>query len=290
MAKPLPRDPVSVVVPFLGGEDEARAMLGRLLRLRTRSGDELIVADNTPGGIVAPLANERARVVAAADRRSASHARNLGARTASAEWLLFIDADCAPPEDLLDRYFAEVPGPRCAIVAGEIEGMPHQDALVARWSRSRRGSWVRHHLSSGPHPAGITANLLVRRSAFDDLGGFRIGGGGDLDLCWRAQDSGWELVYRADVIVRHRDRETLAGLVDQAISYGSDQRRLRRMHGPTVQRLPLLRLIAWSLAGAVAWTARGRFEQARFKLVDALWFGALGLGQLTGGPRERRAD
>jgi GT2 family glycosyltransferase len=284
------RDTISVVVPFLGDPAEADAMLEMLSGLRAGPQDELIVADNTPEGLVAARAGERTTVVAAADRRSASHARNLGARAARGVWLLFIDADCEPPPDLLDRYFVEPPGPRAGIVAGEIEGAPDQEALLARWARSRRGQWVSHHLANGPLPAGVTANMLVRRSVFEQLDGFRIGGGGDLDLSWRAQEAGWELEYRPGVVVRHRDRETLAALADQAISYGGHQRRLRELHGPVVPRPPLLRPLGRSLAGAVAWTATGKFERARFKLIDGAWACLFWWGHLTGGPRARRAD
>jgi mycofactocin glycosyltransferase len=284
------REPVSVVVPFLGDADEATAMLDMLAGMRTAAGDELIVADNTPDGIVAPLAGTRVTVVAVADRRSASHARNLGAEAATGEWLLFIDADCESPSDLLEAYFVVPPGPRCGIVAGEIEGMAEQDAALARWARSRRGQWVSHHLATGPHPAGVTANMLVRRTAFEELGGFRIGGGGDLDLSWRAQEAGWELAYRPDVAVRHRDRETFAELADQAISYGGHQARLRELHGDSVPRAPLLRPLGRSLAGAVTWSVAGQFERARFKLIDGAWACLFWWGQLTGGPKARRAD
>jgi GT2 family glycosyltransferase len=284
------RERISVVLPFLGDAGEARALLERLTTLRVTHGDELIVADNTPDGVVAPLAHGSVTVTAASDRRSASHARNIGARSAVGKWLLFLDADCVPPADLLDRYFVHPPGAGTAIVAGEIEGEPDQDALLARWARSRRGQWVRHHLANGPLPAGVTANMLVRRSVFEQLGGFRIGGGGDLDLSWRAQKAGWELEYRPDVVVRHRDRETFAALADQAISYGGHQRRLRELHGRVVPRPPLLRPLGRSLAGAVAWTATGKFERARFKLIDGVWACLFWWGHLAGGPRGRRAD
>ncbi|MDP9293112.1 MAG: glycosyltransferase, partial [Actinomycetota bacterium] len=115
--------------------------------LDRRPGDELIIADNTSEGIVPGVVDGRVEVVPAAGRRSASYARNAGAARATNEWLLFIDADCVPPAGLLDQYFAAPPGPRCGVVAGEVAGAPDQDALLARWTRSRRGLWVRHHLS-----------------------------------------------------------------------------------------------------------------------------------------------
>ncbi len=281
---------MSVVVPFLGDAAEASAMLATLKRIELSAADELIIADNTPDGVVIGLADAPVRVVEASDRRSASHARNAGAAAAGGEWLLFCDADCVPPSDLLDAYFRQPPDDGCAIVAGEVVGLEEQDDSLARWARSRRGRWVEHHLSHRPYPAGVTANLMVRRSAFAQLGGFRIGGGGDLDLCWRAQQAGWGFAYRADVIVRHRDRERLRELADQAIAYGGHQRRLRDLYGSVVPREPLLVPIARSLGGAVAWTARGRLEQARFKLIDGGWACLQRWGWLTRGERARRAD
>lgn len=283
---------MSVVVPFLGDAGEARALLQTLARLRTAAGDALIVADNTPDGVVASLAGESTGVivVSAADRRSASHARNLGAGAATGEWLLFIDADCDPPADLIDGYFADPLPDGCGIVAGEIEGAADQPAFLARWARSRRGSWVSHHLDWGPHPAGVTANLLVRRSAFEELGGFRIGGGGDLDLSWRAQEAGWGFAYRPEVVIRHRDRETLRELASQAVAYGGHQRHLRDLHGPSVPRATVLGELVRSLGGAAVWTARGRFEPAGFKLVDGCWAALFWWGWLTRGARARKAD
>ncbi len=278
------------MVPFLGDAVAARALLGRLAALELGPADELIVADNTPGRIVDGLATEPVRVAPAADRRSASYARNAGAASAAGEWLLFTDADCVLPADLLQRYFEPAPGPGCAIVAGEVVGDPAQGATAARWARERRGAWVAHHQSWGLGPAGVTANLLVRREAFERLGGFRIGGGGDLDLCWRARAAGWELAYRPAVAIRHRDRETLAGLAGQAIAYGGHQRRLRELHGPAVPRPALARPLARALGGAAVWTARGERERAAFKLIDGLWAALVGWGWLSRGAGARAAD
>jgi len=46
------------------------------------------------------------RVLAAPSPRSSYHARNVGARAARGEWLVFLDADVAPAPELLDAYFA----------------------------------------------------------------------------------------------------------------------------------------------------------------------------------------
>jgi GT2 family glycosyltransferase len=279
-----------VVVPFLGDEAEGRRLLDRLAALELRAGDELIVADNTPDAVLAPLAGEAVMVIAAGERRSASHARNLGAARASNEWLLFLDADCVPPPGLLDDYFATGPGERCAILAGEIVGDPAQRGALARWARSRRGHWIAGLLADGRRPAAVTANMLVRRAAFDEVGGFEPGGGGDFDLSWRLQDGGWGLELRPRALVLHRDRETLRGVAEQARSYGSHLRHLRSRHRSGVARATLLAPLARSLGGAAVWLLRGERERARFSLVDGYYAACAWLGQLAGPPRHRDAD
>jgi GT2 family glycosyltransferase len=284
------RPNVSVVLPFLGTLAEAGEVVESLEGLPDEPGVELIVADNTPEGLVKRVATKRIRVVDASDRRSASNARNAGASQATSEWLLFVDADCELPADLVDRYFSKGVDDRTGVVAGEIVGSRKQDAFLAQWARSRRGAWTRHHLETGPHPGGITANLLVRRQVWEELGGFRIGGGGDLDLSWRAQDAGWGFEYRPDVVVQHRDRESLRELVTQAISYGSHGRYLQAIHGPSVARAKLWAPLGRAVGGIPVWLLRGDPKHAAFSAVDALWAVAFWLGDMTAGRGVRRAD
>jgi GT2 family glycosyltransferase len=273
------RPAVSVIVPFLGDAAAAAATLDRLAALEARPGDELIVADNTAAGEMPE--RDGVTVVRAGERRSSYFARNAGAATASAPWLLFLDADCRPTADLIERLFDPEPEPRCAIVAGEVVGDPSQSALTARWARSRRQLIASHHLDAGPAPAGVTANLLVRRDAFEAVGGFDAGvrSTADLDVCWRIQErDGWTLEYRPGAVVLHRDPERLHQVVRQAARYGAGRRWLARNHGDALAPPPLGVPLARALGGALAWTLALRFERAAFKLLDgasaaAMWWG-----------------
>jgi GT2 family glycosyltransferase len=284
------RPTVSVVLPFLGDAAAAREVVARLGGLRTSDGDELIVADNTSDGVVEAAADTAVRVVRAAERRSASYARNAAAATASGEWLLFLDADCLFGPDLLDAFFKPPPDERCGIVAGEIVGDPEQTGTLARWSRSRRGRWVERLLAGGMRPAGVTANLLVRREAFETAAGFRLGGGADFDLSWRLQDAGWELEHRPRALVRHRDRETLREVGEQARAYGSHVRNLRRLHGADALPPVALRSAPRALGAAAIWRLRGQRGRARLALVDAFYFANAWAGAHGAGPRRRSGD
>jgi len=280
------RPGVSVVVPFRGSTAHAEQTLGAFGRLRLADHDELIVADNTPGGVMAERGGAGIRVVTAPGRRSAFHARNAGAAVASGAWLLFTDADCVPEPDLLERLWDPAPEAGTAVVAGEARGIDAQRALLARWSRSRRGLIASHQLTLGPRPAGTTANLLVRRDAFEAVGGFcEVRSDADVELCWRIQEGGLKLEYRPGAVVGHRDPEDLGGVVRQAAGYGAGRRWLRSSYGPAVPAPRLLRPLGRAVAGTAAWTLLLRFERAAFKLVDGLVATAIWLGYRIGDNR-----
>jgi GT2 family glycosyltransferase len=280
------RPPVSVVVPFLGSPEEGEELALALRALRVRDGDEVIVVDNgaqatLPGG-----------AVHAPEQASSYYARNAGADRASGEWLLFLDADCRPRPTLIDDYFAERIDERCGAIAGRVMAAPGQDALVARYARSRGHLSQAAHMRDDHLPYGITANLLVRRAAFDELGGFQEGlrSGGDADLCWRLQDAGWTIAYREPAAVEHLHRESVAALGRQAARYSAAIAWMERHRPGSSPRPRVARRLARAAAGAVAWTAVGRFERAAFKVLDGVVVVADGAGWLFSNAAPQRGE
>jgi hypothetical protein len=279
------RPPVSVIVPFLGSASEAHDVAAALGRLETRAGDELIVANNGAAvgtEVPAELVEAGLLVVAAGALRSSYYARNVAAATAANEWLLFLDADCRPSATLLDDYFAEPLGERCGIGAGEIVAAPEQSSLPARHARARGHLGVADHLDKGPHPAGPTANLLVRRAVWEELGGFcEVRSGADLEFCWRAAERGWELAYRPGAEVEHLHAETLRAMLRKGRRYGPGQlwahRRFPSFHSPPDVLYHLVRAIV----GVPLWILTGRLERGAFKAIDLLWHIAYAWGYWT---------
>src|SRR5258705_6397368 len=166
------RPGVSVVLPFHGDAADAAELVKQLSALQLRSGDELLVVDNTEDGVFA--ARDRSGPVQAVEspvKRSAYAARNVGAERARNAWLLFVDADCRLPPDLLDRYFQPPPPARAGAVAGQIVGARDQPGFVPAYMRSRNHlnqEVLRDHLF---RPMAVTANLLVRRAACEAVRG-----------------------------------------------------------------------------------------------------------------------
>jgi hypothetical protein len=126
------------------------------------------------------------------------------------------------------------------------------------------------HSSAGAGAA--TGNLLVRRSAFEGIGGFADGirSGGDVDLCWRLQDAGWELDRQPAATVEHHHRDDLASFLGMVARYGAGSSWLNERRPGAAPRWPLVHGLigsAWDIAG---YLARGRLEPAAFRAIDGL--------------------
>jgi GT2 family glycosyltransferase len=270
-ATPSARPAVSVVLPFAGNEAAAAKAVDALLAIERHAGDEIIVVDNS--GTKSVHNPEGIRVLTADAERSAYYSRNVGADAASNSWLLFVDADCRPYPDILDRYFDEPLPDDIGACIGEVVGDPDQNALVARYARKRGHLTQYVHWASQFRPWGITANLLVRREAWESVGGFLEGirSAGDTEFSWRLQDAGWALAYRPDAIVEHHHRDSLRRLSRQAARYGAGKAWILRRYPGSFSSRGFLHEMARSAAGVVVWTVTGRFERAAFKALDALY-------------------
>jgi hypothetical protein len=285
------RPAVSVVMPFAGDQASARAALRALLALETRAGDQLILADNSGE---APCA-EGVEVVRASSERSPAHARNVGGGRARGDWILFLDADCRAPSRLIDNYFVEPIELDVGALAGDVVPTADGATLAAHYGAARSFLSQETHFAHPFLPRAVAANLLVRRAAFEQVGGFYEGvrAAEDTDFSWRIQRAGWRLERRPQARVEHRYRQTLTELRRQWRGYAAGRAWLgRRYEG--FEPEPALRRAggrAWRVVrsgrakrlsaatdGSGDASPEGRMQRGRYRLLDAL----LGVEELAG--------
>ena len=206
------------------------------------AGREVVVIDNGPEPETEAVVRAFAGVTYVAEPRpSLSRARNTGIAAASGDVVAFVDDDVRPEPGWLDPLVRGFEDDGVAVVCGLVLPMElATDAQVAFQTQLGFGGMKAAPLKfdaafAGGFPRGVPiwnigagANMAVRRSAAEALGGFdeRIGPGaaggcGDDSEFWhRALFAGYTARYEPLSVVRHLHRRDWASLERQAHGYG----------------------------------------------------------------------
>jgi GT2 family glycosyltransferase len=264
------RPAVSVVVPFAGRRADAERVIEMLRGLNRKAADELILVDNSGA---APRTVTDVQVVPATRERSASHARNVGAGAAGCDWILFLDSDVHPPAGLIEDFFAAPIADDVGAVTGDIHGIADTRTLAARYGTARNFLGQRSHVNNPLRPRASSANLLVRRVAFEQVGGYTEGiwAAEDTDFTWRLQAVGWKLAFNPDAVVGHAYRRTLPELGRQWRGYAAGARWLSERYpdfkpDPGLNRGVRLVLKRFGIGPGVAFRADGRSSASSAEL------------------------
>jgi glycosyltransferase involved in cell wall biosynthesis len=227
--------------------------------LALRPGDSLLVADNSKDAELPSSSDERPAVLLAPGLATPGFARNRGAACGSGEWIVFLDADVEPAPDLVDRYFQPEPGARTALIGGGVidEQVPADAPVAARYAYLRGAMSQNDTFRFGAWGYPKSANVACRRTAFEQVGGFRetIRAAEDADFTYRLRAAGWEVERREDAAVTHLSRATVWELIKQKARWGAGGAWLNRTYPGSV---PLA-----SGTGAVGWAVGATLSEVR---------------------------
>jgi glycosyltransferase involved in cell wall biosynthesis len=164
---------ISVIIPAHNAGPTLDRALQAVCAQELTEPFEVIVVDDGSRDETAAIAEsfgERVRLVRNRGKRGAGSARNAGVEVAKAPVLVFTDADCYPAPGWLERALAAVRS------SDLVQGAVHPDPAAKRTPFDRTLSVERDR---GFYQ---TANLIVRREAFEAAGGFRD---------WALESSRW---------------------------------------------------------------------------------------------------
>ena len=243
---------VTVVIP---AHNERHVDLQVLVSSLHDAAKVIVVDDGSPLEL-APL--DGALVVRRERSGGPAAARNTGAALVDTEFILFVDADTHWKDDAV-VMFGHFADSRVAAVAPRVCSVDGPSLL-------ERYETAESPLDLGTEPARVRPNtrvsyvpaaaLAVRRSTFEQLGGFdeSFRYGEDVDFVWRAVEAGHVVRYEPLAEVTHRPRGSFEAWVRQRVGYGSAAASLAARHRGAVTPLKINR---WS-AGAWALVAWGR--------------------------------
>ncbi|MTI02418.1 glycosyltransferase [Roseibium sp. RKSG952] len=214
----------------------------RSLHQQNRAPSEVILVDDGSTDETVKLAIEAfpgLRVITSATR-SISKNRNVGWRSASTEFVAFLDADCEAPAHWLENLLNAATRLDVAAVGGgnapPAGQSAHYDALAIMLSSyvgSRGSLQGQIPMSEATVPHIPTLNVLYKREALERAGGFdprfaRMGE--DEDFSRRLRDMGQSLVAIPDAVVVHHQRADLRSWAKNMYAYGKGRTWLIRRH------------------------------------------------------------
>jgi GT2 family glycosyltransferase/Flp pilus assembly protein TadD len=221
---------VSIIIPVFNKVGYTQKCLETLLRNTRRGLYEVIIIDNasTDGtkNLLERLASEF-KIIVNNKNIGFAGACNQGARAASTEYLLFLNNDTESKSGWLEPLLEILDHDETVAAAGSKLLFPDNtiqhagvvifndkklpDPLVAQHIYYKKQSDLPEASQKRTYQALTAACLLIRKSAFYQVGGFDEGywnGYEDVDLCFKFQEKGWKLVYQPESVLIHHESKS----------------------------------------------------------------------------------
>ncbi len=227
-----PRPVVSVIIPVFNKLELTRTCIGSLHEHAVEASFEIIVVDNgSTDGSTAWLEEQqkahRLRAVLSGENLGFAKGCNTGAAVARGKYLLFLNNDMEVTPGWLDPLTGTLDSdPAVGIVGAKLlfpDGTIQHGGVAMVDIRGKNTSFGGVHLSYKKPAQDPPANraqqmqvvtgacLLIRREIFAEAGRFDTGywnGNEDVDLCLKAVQAGWKVVYRPECEIIHYESQS----------------------------------------------------------------------------------
>ncbi|HET9729778.1 MAG TPA: glycosyltransferase [Acidimicrobiia bacterium] len=240
---------VSVIIPMHNASGTIGAQLAALARQDYGGTFEVIASDNGSTDDSRTAALEAAgrldlRIVDSSEARGAAPARNIAARSASGELLVFCDADDVVAPGWLSALIAAAPEFDAVTGPLDADALNPPDVRAARPPRAKQ--LPRHR----GLPYAPSCNLAVWADTFRATDGFeqRYAPNEDLEWSLRAQRLGFTIGWAPDALVHYRYRTDTRGIGKQAFAHAKTAVLVHRDYqecGAANRRGKALRRWAW---------------------------------------------
>jgi GT2 family glycosyltransferase len=232
---------VSILIPFRDHVDMTAECVAAIRKYTKDVGYEIILLDNwsvTPEAqlFTAAQANlAETRVLRIAEPFNFSRINNIGARAARHGFLLFLNNDVIVSDPDWLRFMLDecVVNPQVGAVGAKLlypgGAVQHGGVVLGvggvadhafRGIARTAPGYVMRAMAAQQISAVTAACMLVRRSAFQQVGGFDEAeltvAFNDVDLCVKLSGAGWEIIYMPDAIAEHRESVSRGDDFDEA--------------------------------------------------------------------------
>jgi cellulose synthase/poly-beta-1,6-N-acetylglucosamine synthase-like glycosyltransferase len=181
---------------------------------------EVIVVDNDSEEDIKALCariNKENLIYTVEKKKGSYAARNKGLSISRGKQVGFLDSDCVPKEDWLEKAVKILNSGGYHLLGGKVElffkdsNNPtsvelYEDCFAFQQERNIKKKKV-----------SVTANLFVKTEVFEETGFFddTLLSGGDMEFCKRANEAGFQIGYTPNVVVLHPARSSWSDMRDK---------------------------------------------------------------------------
>jgi cellulose synthase/poly-beta-1,6-N-acetylglucosamine synthase-like glycosyltransferase len=208
---------ISVIIPVYNGEKVIGSCLESLLK-QTLKPDEIIVVDDGSIDKTKDIVKKFRKVKLIEQKhKGPAAARNLGARNAKGDILLFIDADCKADKKWVEEMVK--PFKKRDVVGVQGRYKTEQKGLIARfvqceieerYERMKKSEYIDF---IGSYSAGYRKKIFMDFGGFDES--FIMASGEDPDLSFKIAKAGYKMVFNEKAIVFHQHVDSLYAYLKQ---------------------------------------------------------------------------
>jgi glycosyltransferase involved in cell wall biosynthesis len=205
---------LTVVVPALNEEQRLPELFSALER-QTRRPDQIVIADAGSTDATRQIAEERGAMVVDGGKPAAG--RNAGAKVATGEVILFLDADDEFEDDFIALVLDEFEERELTVATSFVEPLERTNRNLFATEVVNLYLDIMQYVA--PHAPGFC--ILVRRSAHEAIGGFdeTVVLAEDHEYVQRAAEEGKFRVLRSAAVETSMRRIEKEGLVRLAFMY-----------------------------------------------------------------------
>jgi len=212
-----PQQPlVSAIIPVKNGSKTLTQCIRSVKRSYYRNFEIIVIDDHSSDNSADIARGLQCTVIAATDGTGANNARNIGARTARGDILMFVDADILVRRDTMLEIVETLEEPYIDAVVGIYTARHRHESFVSQY----KNLWVRYsYLKSSPAIDWLFGSISgIKRNAFEKLGGFDVEllarhGHDDIELGKRFARARLNITLNMDIEVEHLKNYNLGSFI-----------------------------------------------------------------------------
>ncbi|MFC5864989.1 glycosyltransferase [Acidicapsa dinghuensis] len=243
---------MSVIIPTFNGASRISHCIDALLHQSTTNSFEILIVDDGSTDDTAGVVQQFPRVRLLRQQNAGpATARNLGAREAKGEIVLFTDDDCVPVSDWIESMIAPFRDPKVVGAKGIYRSK--QRELAARFVQIEYEDRYRLMAMLPSIDFIDTYSAAFRRDNFLAMNGydtsFPVACAEDIELSYRMSARGWVMLFAPDAIVYHTHPNSFGKYLKKKYKFAfwrvlavrkNPAKAVKDSHTPQIMKLQLL--------------------------------------------------